>query len=518
MRKTRKFASLLLALVLMLALSVTASAVNYYTVTINNDEDGYGYTAYQIFSGTEGTLNGTPVLSGIEWGTGIDSTDQDLLDALQAKYGTTNAAKIAEQIITQADAEAFAKIVNDYLTTAGTNAIDAGTTYTISGLAPGYYLIMNTQVPTGSDYSSDIMINVLANTPVNPKVESPTSDKTVDDINDSTDTTYTEGLTSADHDIGDQVPFTLTATLPDNYGAYETYLLVFYDEMDPGLTFNLSSVVVSVDGTVVDSSCYTVATATQGTLRDSECTFEVQIADTNSLTDTSGDPITVTAASVITVKYTAELNENAVIGEPGNLNTSYIEYSNRPDWDGQGEEPIGETPPETVVVFTYKLTVNKVEEDVNGNEVPLDGAGFTLYKFDADAGDYVQVGDEITGVTSFTWTGLDDGQYMLVETTTPNGYNTMDNLYFTIVAVHTESGITTLAVEDPQGNVISGGNLSFTATASEGAVSTNIVNEKGSNLPGTGGIGTTIFYIVGGVAVLGAAVLLITRKRMNKAE
>lgn len=524
MKNMRRLASVLLAIVMVLAMTVTALAATYI-VTINNDTDGYSYTAYQIFKGNAGTVTvgntTTPALLSIEWGDNIDITNATLLSELQTAYKTTAASEIAEQIVTQADAEAFAKIVNDYLIGSGTNASYSSGSYIITGLEAGYYLIVNTGVPTGCDYSSDIMINVLANTTVNPKVESPESDKTVSDINDSEATSYTDNQKSADHDIGDQVPFTLTATLPGNYGAYNTYLLVFHDKMETGLTFNPSSVVVSVTTngtTTVVSSGYVVATATQGTLRGTACTFEVQIADTNLLYDASGDLITVTADSVITVNYTAELNENAVIGDYGNKNTSHIEYSNRPDWDGTGEEPTGETPPETVVVFTYKLTVDKVELDDAGNPSALDGAGFTLYKYDADQSDWVAVGSEITTGTTFTWTGLDDGDYMLVETTTPNGYNTMSNLYFTIEATHTENGITTLDVKDAQGNVISGSGLTFTATASSGAVATSIVNEKGTNLPGTGGIGTTIFYIVGGVMVLGAAVILITKRRMSRSK
>ncbi|MCD8078472.1 MAG: SpaH/EbpB family LPXTG-anchored major pilin [Lachnospiraceae bacterium] len=525
MRKTRRLASVLLALVMVFALSSSAfAATGDYTITINNEEDDYTYVAYQIFAGEVGS--GPPLtLGSIVWGDGIDSTNTELQAALTTAYGSYAAAEIAEQLITQADAEAFARIVSDYLVAdAGHTSSDAGSTYTISDVAAGYYLIDNTGVPSGSAYSSDIMINVLENTSVNPKVDAPSSDKTVDDINDSENTAYTEGQTSADHDIGDQVPFTLTATLPDNYGAYETYKLIFHDVMDDGLTFNADSVTVYVttNGTTTTvASGYTVATSTKGTLLDSTCTFEVQFTDTNALyAADSTNPISVAAGSVITVKYTAELNENAVIGESGNVNTSYIEYSNNPNWDGNGEEPTGETPPETVVVFTYKVTVNKVEEDENGDEVPLEGAGFTLYKYDAEEGEYVAVSEEITGGTSFTWKGLDDGDYMLVETTTPNGYNTMKNLYFTVVAEHDEDGnITSLVIQDASGTPISTGlDATFSTVADDGAISTNVVNEKGSNLPGTGGMGTTIFYIVGGLMVFGAAVLLITRRRMSKAE
>ncbi|MCC8356481.1 MAG: isopeptide-forming domain-containing fimbrial protein [Oscillospiraceae bacterium] len=520
MSKMKRLASVLLALVMVFALSTAALAVTSYTITISNDEDGYVYTAYQIF---EGDLSGTGtqadpyVLTNVDWGSGVDPTDTDFQAALLAAYGTYDAATIAdEQLTTQARAEAFADIVGKYLVAAnGVDSTDAGSTYTIEVSEPGYYLIKNTAVPmTGTDITyTNYIMQVVADVTVSPKAAAPSSDKTVSDINDSDDTTYTTGQTSADHDIGDDVPFTLTATLPTNYGAYETYQLNFHDVMDDGLTFN-DDVVVSVGGVVVDPSCYTVVYTGQP-LTDG-CTFEVLIEDTHDLVDEYGDPIHVAGSSVVTVSYTAELNENAVIGNPGNENTSWITYSNNPTWDGDGTEPTGDTPPETVVVFTYELIVNKVDESGD----PLTGAGFTLYKFDEDVGDYVAVGAELTGtsMTTFTWTGLDDGEYMLVETTTPASYNTMDNLYFTVTAVHNETtGITSLTITDAQGELFQG-NLTFIADADTGEIETDIENGAGSALPGTGGVGTTIFYIVGGLMVFGAAVLLITRKRMGKAE
>lgn len=678
MKNMRRLASVLLAIVMVLAMTVTAFAASPYTITINNDEDGYVYTAYQIFAGdiaeeytryigtsapTDGTqlytydgvstytpaatyVAGTTyyymveVLTNITWGSGIDYTNTDLQDALTSTYSSTDAATIALELTTQARAEAFADIVGKYLTT-GTNSTQGTNVYTIEVSDAGYYLIENTKVPDGYDaaYTNYIM-QVVANVTVDPKSDVPSSDKTVGDINDSDDTKYTDGQTSADHDIGDDVPFILTATMPSNYGAYSQYKLVFHDTMDPSLTFDASSVEVSVGGIVVDPSCYTVltygyqaadnltsfvagtayytydgsafnqvtdtsstpdpdtvyytkgndcyhevsitsfATGTTYYTENSgvytavntslvttpdpdttyyvkgECTFEVKIANTKTLTENgTGYSIHVAAGSVITVTYTAELNNNAVIGEPGNWNESYISYSNNPTWDGNGTEPTGDTPPETVVVFTYELIVSKV----NADGAPLEGAGFTLYKYDEVAGDYVAVGSEMTagyqavtitafesGVTyytydatngyvqvtsgapvagttyyvknQFTWTGLDDGEYMLVETTVPISYNKMGNLYFTVTAVHdADNGITSLVITDAQGQAFTG-NLTFTATSSTGEISTAIQNGAGSTLPGTGGIGTTIFYIVGGVMVLGAAVVLITRKRMSRSK
>ncbi len=646
MKKLKKLFGVLFAFVMVMGLTVTASADDTtYTITINNDTDGYVYTAYQIFegdlsdvyteyNGTEAPADGTQlytyddttdtyttaeydaaaaaagtdyyvyseVLTNISWGSGVTSTDAYFLSALTTVYSTTDAAEVAAELTTESEAKAFAAIVGGYLTT-GTDSEDAGDTYTISGLAAGYYLVVNTTVPTTSGAYTSYILQVVESVTVSPKSAVPSSDKTVDDINDSTETDMTTGE-DADHDIGDDVPFALTATLPTNYGSYNTYKLIFHDVMEDGLTFNSESVVVTVyastsdtTGTVakagysVVTDCYHLVsisvfdgTTTYYTYDGSsysavqsgatydedtsyyvkaDCTFEVVIADTNSLEDSSGSKISVTADSIITVSYTATLNEEAVIGNPGNHNTMYIEYSNNPNWDGTGTEPTGETPEDTVVVFTYKLVANKV--DSSGNT--LSGAGFTLYKMDADSGNYVVVeyykettiadsneyaagvssgityytydtddnvykastvyvdGEtyyivctEMNGGTSFTWKGLDDGMYKLVETTTPTGYNTMDDLYFTVEATHTEDGITSLVIKDADGNEISGTGQTFNTTYSTGSISTDITNYTGSELPSTGGIGTTIFYAIGATLMVIAFVLLITKRRMRKYE
>ena len=135
-----------------------------------------------------------------------------------------------------------------------------------------------------------------------------------------------------------------------------------------------------MDGTAVTTG-YEVVTEDL----DDGCTFEVRFADLKNIK-------AVKAGSKVVVNYTAKLNENAVIGEGGNTNVSKLEYSNNPYGDGTGV-----TPEDKVIVFTYNLIANKVD----GNNAPLEGAGFTLYKLDSTTGDYVAVGNEITGVTTF---------------------------------------------------------------------------------------------------------------------
>ena len=340
-----------------------------------------------------------------------------------------------------------------------------------------------------------------------------TSDKKVKDTNDSAANSTTDWQDSADYDIGDAVPFKLSATIAQDYANYtHGYKLTFHDKEGAGLSFNKNSVKVYVDGTLITTDYEVV---TEGLTDD--CTFEVRFANLK-------DIASVEAGSVISVEYTSTLNNQAVIGSTGNKNTSHVTYTNNPNDEQAGEN--GETPDDVVIVFTYQTIVNKVtknpaydaskdtektgtDSDGNTEFIPLKGAGFTLYKKNA-SGAYEAVGSELKGedMTTFTWSGLDDGDYKLVETTTPSGYNTIPDIEFTITATHDVSS------DNPTLISLSGGDK-FTGVISTGVVSANIENQSGAQLPSTGGIGTTIFYVLGSVLVLGAAVLLVTKKRMS---
>ena len=311
---------------------------------------------------------------------------------------------------------------------------------------------------------------------------------------------------SADHDIGDSVSFQLKATLADNVSSYTTYKVVFHDTLSKGLTYN-NNAKVYIDGTETNGFTVTVTVNADGTT-----TLTVSCDDVKALG--AGN------SSVITVEYTATLNDNAVLGSAGNPNEVYLEYSNNPNKSEKGDNETGNTPKDKVIVFTYKVIINKItknpdyDPEVEGSKeyIPLKGAGFTLYKKNA-AGEYVAVGSELKGddMTTFTWNGLDDGDYKLVETTTPAGYNTIADIEFTITAEHE------VLSDNPTLTSLSGGDK-FTGEVSTGAVSADIENQSGSTLPETGGIGTTIFYVVGGILVVGAVVLLVARKRMNSEE
>ncbi|MCD8065611.1 MAG: isopeptide-forming domain-containing fimbrial protein [Oscillospiraceae bacterium] len=620
---------------MVLALNVTVLAADTYTITINYSGSGHTYEAYQIFSGTlsydysEYTGDGTDgttvytydskndeytvatydgtsgttyyyatgkVLSDIQWGSGVKGSAllAALTDNNYAYYTNfkdcTTAADVADVLSTAANdsalAESFAQLASENLTTAvaGTST-ETASPYTITGLSAGYYLVKDKDgsVTAEGDSYTDIILEVVADVEVDAKADTTTVDKKVDSETDS------NNETTADYDIGDDVPFTLIANLPSNYASYTTYKLTFHDTLSTGLSFN-NDVDVSVytaytglttfgsdtyyytydtdtgEFSAVDSTStpdstatyytkttvvggYSVATSIQGTLSDSTCTFEVQIADTNSLTDVSST-ITVASTSKIVVEYTAELLSTAATEE---TNAVKLDYSNNPNKDGTGT-----TTEDKTTVFTFTLDVTKVDED---GSTLLSGAGFTLYKAEEQSGlnsfsDFVtdttyytidssgtptavdttndtfesntayyvyEEVAELTSGTTFTFKGLGVGYYKLVESTTPTGYNTMDDMYFTIEAETEEdaygnASVKSLTIKDSDGNVISAADDSkaFIINTADQSISTDIENHKGSTLPSTGGIGTTIFYVVGGVMVVGALTLLITRLRMRK--
>ena len=502
MKNVKKIMAFLVAMVMILAMSVTAFASetpSTYTITMDTSS-GHTYTAYQVF---KGDLEGS-TLSNIQWGDDVNG--EGLLNALKADatYGSnftncTTASDVAKVLGTytsnSADINAIAKIIAANKKGNG----HSGTT-SITGLAAGYYLVVDStaasEMPAGNTYS-DFMLEVVKDVNITAKDTTTTSEKKVKDINDSaaapaTGDNYTDWQDSADYDVNDVVPFKLTGTVASDYAKYETYYFAFHDKESNGLTFNNESVKVYVDGEEITTG-YEVKT----TGLEDGCTFEVVFNNLKTITS-------VKAGSVITVEYTSTVNENAVMGSLGNPNTSYIEFSNNPNGDQHGK-----TPDDTVIVFTYKVVVNKVDE----NKDPLEGAGFTLYKKN-DTGAYVAVGEELKGdaMTTFTWNRLDDGDYRLVETTTPSGKNTIDPIEFTITADH-EVLSDSPALNSLSGNVTSGV-AEFTASVPDGSLTTNVVNESGTVLPSTGGMGTTMLYLGGAILVLGAGILLITRRRM----
>ena len=518
MKHLKKIMSVCVAMIMALAMCVTAYATGttptgLYTITINQASAGHTYEAYQIFAGDLSTENNQKILSNISWGDGVTSVGQTELGTAEEK---------AASLMAGSDVATFAKSVAKYLQNPKASGTFENGEYKITGLSAGYYLVKDKDntLNTKDDFYTAYIMKVVGNVVATPKGDKPTSEKKVKDVNDSNGTPVTDWQDSADYDIGDHVPFQLKGTVASNYDSYKTYKFVFHDKESDGLTFEPGTVKVYVNGTNITSGFRTLTNTTDGD------TFDVVFDDLKTIldpNDTAGNTKLVGAGSVITVEYTSILNDNAVVGSAGNTNTMHLEYSNNPN-DAQGGET-GKTPDDTVIVFTYKTVVNKTNEA----GAPLAGAEFKLEKFVKDdegtityknvKGKWVEktLSSNQDG-TVFTSTGLDDGYYRLTETKAPDHYNQLkEAIYFEITATH-DILSDSPSLTDFNGSDISTGETAkyiFTATKTEGSISTSVINKKGSTLPETGGIGTTIFYVVGVVLMLGAGVLLITKRRMS---
>ena len=484
----KKLMAALLAVAMVCAMAIPAFA----TVDIT----GHTFEAYQIFAGdlNEGTL------SNVTWGHNVTTaTLLNYLKTANAAYSACTDAKDVAEVLSQHNdlASDFAKIAADHVT--GT-AMATGTG-SVTLPSAGYYLIVDTtDVANKHDAKNLSLLKVSGATTVTPQVKTdiPTLEKKVKDINDTTGV-KSDWQDSADYDIGDTIPYKLTATLGklDNY---DKYYVKFVDTMDH-LTYVANSASVKLDTTELTPTQYKL------TWDETSKTLEIEITDVKALGAGNG--------SVITVKYNATLDDTAVIGSTGNPNEAHLVFSNNPNGAGYGK-----TPKDKNIVFTYKVDANKVDPDLN----KLPGAAFELFKHVKDSSgnltweskgvvnatknsDGIYTIDNATTVTEFAWNGIDDGDYKLVEVVTPAGYNTMAELLFTVTATHSETADAPVLI------TLSGD--TFSGDVNTGVLTSQIINNRGTTLPGTGGIGTTIFYVVGGGLMAAAAILLITKKRME---
>ena len=494
MRKVKKLLGLLLAAVMVLAMGTTAFA-DEKTHTITAPNNGHTYEVYQIFKGdySEGD-NSQKVLSNVKWG----------------KNGTgTQGDNVSEKILTElknangSDTEQLA-VITKYAKLQSSDKFGTVTYESPLEVPSGYYLIKDedgSQENEQDSYTLYIVQVVGENITIAPKADVPTSQKKVDDKNDSNTSEDGENWQdSADYDIGDTVPYLLTAQLPENVSAYTSYTLRFVDTMSKGLTYVEGSAEVFVNGKSAGKLEPTSANYSGDDDRYTDGTVL-----TWNFANIKAAPYNAGNNAVITIEYTATLNNNAVMGSAGNPNKMHIEFSNNPNGEGTGQ-----TPDDTNIVFTYKVVVNKVDED----KKPLAGAQFTLQKKQAN-GSWKDIGSATVSENqaTFTFSGLDDGDYKLIETVTPDGYNDIADIEFTITAEHD------ILSDDPRLTSLTGdtttGEITFTPNTSDGSLTTEVENKSGSTLPETGGMGTTIFYVLGAILVLGAGGLLIARRRTD---
>lgn len=511
MKNTRKFAAFVASFLAVACMSVpmaTSFSADAASITITNAGDtAHTFEVYQVFVGdlSDGKL------SNLKWGSGVasydgssvtegDAVSDDVINALTAL--NTDGVQGSE----------IAKLFTLSSTKACDDVTSTGGTATISDLSDGYYIVKDvTNLDDKHDANSAYIIQVAGEANLAIKNALPTVDKQVCDEVDDAEKGAVDGWgESADHAINESFQFKLIATIPADadYAAYESYKVVFNDTMSQGVTFE-SIADVKVAGNQIESSGYK-CTAISGQKGGD---WTLTIDDIKDSLPTSGDAITVE------VIYNAHLNEDATLHNESdtagdtNENTVSLSYSNNPDATGTGTNEMGKTPEDNVWVFTYKVDNTKYQNEISEENL-LAGAGFTLYnndravKFSWNETKEVYVVDDngsVTEMTSkdngkFNIIGLDAGTYTLKETSTPEGYNTCADVEIVISAKHNENA-----------NEISA-DLDLTGSKN---MNNQIINKAGSELPSTGGIGTTIFYVAGGALVVGAGVLLVSKKRMS---
>lgn len=481
----KKIISVLLALVMTLALSVSALAAgDTGSITVDNAVNGKTYTIYRIFDLNSHSEDYKAINYKVseKWKGFFEANAEGLKYVDIDGQGYVTWKKNASAADFAAEAIKFAKansIVNDG------DAVAANGKVEFKNLTLGYYLV---QSDLGALCSLD---TTMPNVTIKEKNAEPTNVKEVQE-----DANSAWGNKN-DADIGQTVNFKSTITAQAGAEKY-----VFHDKMSTGLTYG-SVTGVTLNDTPVGAANYTIKTS--GFAENHDCTFEVIF--TQAFCDT------LKAGDKIVISYTATVNENAVVGPDGNLNTSKVSYGE----NGKFSTVPSETKTYTWDVDVLKYTMVKATEEgkEDTEKKGLANAQFVLYKMVNGVKNYaiVDANNKITGWTTnaynsaeavkasviitpddgtFTITGLDSDTYYLEEIVAPAGYNVL-------------SGPVKVIIND-KGEVI------YNETVVE---TVEVLNQTGTELPSTGGMGTTIFYVLGGVLMAGAFVLLVVRKRMR---
>lgn len=551
MKKFKKLNAVITATLMAAALSVpmasslsvsAATGDNSITVKAGNDKMTHSdVAAYQVFAGTYNDADSNLTITG--WGDGINVTAFITAIKADATIGSSFAGEITNDA---AGAQAVADIVgkwtdnsdeaNAFAKLAVANAATKSGTYSegvISGIADGYYVMADESAatatdPTGSAFTLGLLQVVGGeNVEVTTKIDYPTVVKKVQEDDKTDDGGYGAGFNDvADWDANTDVPFKIIATMPSNIDEYDHYYMNFTDTLDD--TFG------NPENIVVTAGTKTLVKDTDYTITANGNDMNIVIMDLKGV-----DGLTVDDKTTVTVTYTAKLNVSgdnlAIIGRNGQENKVKLEYSNNPNKTGDGSsapDDTGETPEDKVIVFTYELDITKID---GATKATIENAQFKLGN---DKNQWATVNEDgyFTGWVDneasatvlksdangiFKVIGLDDGSYKLKELNWSEEYNIPETAFEAVIDANTlftqdDYANASAALIELTGSV--NGKDDTGANADDGIVAGTIENNKGTTLPSTGGIGTTLFYVGGGCVVALAGVALITKKRMNNRE
>lgn len=540
MKKMKRIVTLLLAIIMVLGMSmnVLADEATAHKITIKNENDsisidGKTYSAYKLFDSTH---------SGDAYAYTL-SKDSQFYDATLIE-GTPASGSLAE-VLTQYftftatpgdttkvnvepkagfDPRAFADDIQEFLEdlSADKTGVASGETCEItldSGEAgQGYYIVTGEADPTDPKseetvVSAVILTNEDPEAEIQPKAGIPTLEKKITEVAEGDETISADVLDedgqAAVAKVGATVSYELDSNVPDLTG-YSDYTFIFGDKITSGLTYDKDSFELKIDGTTVEIDPVFKSD-------DKEFTLTIPFATLSEYA----------AGKAIVLTYKATVNENALTYN-FEKNTASIEFSRSPYDDETNKTPDKET-------YVLDINLDALKVDGDDNSKKLDGAEFKLYKGDGTGETYYKWDDTNKVVTwvaeadadvfttnadgNFTQQirGLDQGTYHLLETKAPTGYNLLTSAVEVVITAETEDGkVTYTATFDGEGATVTNGEVQLGTQSQNQPVATGTIeNNSGIELPSTGGIGTTLFYVFGAVLVIGAGVLLVTRRRMN---
>lgn len=562
MKKMKKIAAFAAATVMAVSMaSMSASATGnttgtpvegtYSTVEIKST---HTYKYFKIFDGDFETVDSEKVIVDPALSTGVDAGA--LKTALGASATSEKPADLAKAMEGMTGKN-LAKLIVDNKTAifgaaTGTELADGDT------LTNGYYYLEETA--DGKTTPLLLIVDGSEKVTIHTKLGAPLVEKKVQD-NETDEPTQTKSAIgddiysdstaenkfndTADYSIGDNVPFEILGTIPENIDEYTHYFYEFTDTLGKGFNKPTDVTVTLIKKADGSKSTLTVTPTVTG-----DDTTEKTIKFTFNDIKAEG----VAAGDVIKIAYKAQLNSSAVIGKMGNTNGVDLTYSKTTSYDGNGYEntPDGETKKENetttttkdgVGVFTYQIDATKV--DGASTTKKLAGAKFKLLNSDKSKaavfadGKFEKWADDVAGGTEFETTetglftvaGLDEGTYYIKETDAPEGYNkleepikidlladTHNDSGYTYVKDDASAGFISLTAKIDDAHVTAGDPPAIVDHKDTGVVPVEIKNNKGSKIPETGGIGTKIFTVAGGTIAVGAGVLLITKKRMKKED
>ena len=547
MNKTfKKMISLMIALALVLAMGLTTMAATVEVIDSDDYVADRTFKAYKVFDGDyeDGKLVNLTADDDIDW----DSVDWEAIQAIGTDFAEVDSANALITALNGKDTatgEKVAKVLKDATAGNGTT-VENGST-----LDDGYYIIIDKTELNDNDVANAALLQVAGDkVTINVKTDKPEIEKKIDG-NKDIDSATTGLVDTNNGQVNDLVPYVITSTVPvTTY--YDNYYMEFVDTVSSGLDIDAaySDYKVFVDTEEMDANQYELTVNGRN--------ISVKFKNVKGLD-----------GKVLKLTYNAKINKDAVVGVDGNPNEVILKYTNSPDHSGNGEfdreEYTSETPKDVVITYLTGIKILKIDADT---EDPLEGAEFqisgtrtvasvvsgtffeeatdgTYYKLsngsyttdaptDATADKYAStttkykktvldkvVKEETTAVKVSAVSGSDGtiifndlgaGTYTFTEIAAPEGYNKLETPISVTISFTAPTGEIKTGEEQCTWTVEGDGAEFDSAT---GTVKVTIENNSGSTLPSTGGMGTTLFYILGAVLVLGAGVVLISRRRME---